>query len=300
MPQSANPNLLVGFETSDDAGAIVLPSGEVLLQTMDFFTPIVDDPYVYGQIAAVNALSDIYAMGGKPISVMNIACFDPDLAPAETWALVLAGMADKTLESGAVCVGGHTVVDREPKFGMAVTGLVARDRIWSNNRAKPGDQIYLTKPLGTGIITTAAKQDDCSADQLREAMSSMIMLNTFVESDVQSVNCATDITGFGLMGHLYNVSRASQVRIEIDFAKIPMFGGVEELIRAGHTTGGALKNQEFVGDAFQSASGLPPWCVDLVFDPQTSGGLALFSSTPIKGAILIGRVTPGKPGIDLN
>lgn len=299
MPASIHPDLLVGFDTRDDAGVFRLSDTKALVQTIDFFTPVVDDPYAFGTIAAANALSDVYAMGGTPVTVLNVACFDPDAAPAEVWAAILRGMADKTAESGAVVVGGHSVEDREPKFGMAVTGFVDPSQMFTNALAKPGDRIYLTKPLGTGIVTTAAKFDGCSPDELDAAIRSMACLNQDAAAIGlrEGVRCATDITGFGLVGHLWNVARASGVMIEIEAQRLPTLPGVERMVAEGFTTAGAVKNRDAVGDALVFEEGLAPWLRHLVLDPQTSGGLALFTSGVIAGATEIGRVTAGEPGI---
>lgn len=270
---------------------------------MDFFTPVVDDPFAYGQIAAANALSDVYAMGGKPLTVMNIACFDPDLAPPDVWAEILRGMAEKTIEAGAVCVGGHTIVDKEPKFGMSVTGIVDPDRIWTNAGAKVGDDIWLSKPLGTGIVTTAAKFDKCTADELQSAVESMSRLSRSVCEAVQRnhddfrVACATDITGYGLGGHLYNIVRGSNVNLEIDHASLPLLPGVQRMVADGCTTAGADRNAEFVGSHITFAEQVPTWIKALTFDPQTSGGLAILSKKTIPGAKKIGRVVEGPAAI---
>lgn len=302
MPRSANPNLLVGFETSDDAGVFLLPDGRALVQTMDFFTPIVDDPYAYGQIAAANALSDVYAMGGHPLTVMNIACFNPLAAPAVVWADVLRGMHDKTVEAGAVCVGGHTVEDNEPKFGLSVTGLIDPGHVWSNDRARPGDEIWLSKPLGTGIVTTAAKQDKATDSELAAAVTSMAMLNAgardaalgVVAGDGNpAVSCATDITGFGLVGHLFNVARASGVRITLWASELPVLPGVERLVAEGCTTGGAEKTRGYLAERLQVGGSVPDWLHAVALDPQTSGGLAVFSTVPIEGSTRIGMVEAG-------
>lgn len=301
LPRSANPSLLVGFETSDDAGVFRLSDGQALVQTVDFFTPIVDDPYAYGQIAAANALSDVYAMGGQPLTVLNIACFSPSAAPAEVWAAVLKGAYDKTTEAGAVVLGGHSVEDDEPKFGMAVTGLVDPSRMFANTEARVGDAIWLTKPLGTGIVTTAAKNDQCPPESLEAAIQAMSHLNREASELglAAGVRCATDITGFGLAGHLFNVARASQVSIRLEAGALPLLPGVEQMIAAGHTTGGAGRNRAFLGEAFSVSAGVPEWLVDVALDPQTSGGLALFSREPIHEATLIGEVVAGEPGIIL-
>lgn len=301
LPASVHPSLLVGLENRDDAGVFALSETQALVQTVDFFTPIVDDPYQYGQIAAANALSDVYAMGGRPISVLNIACFDPAAAPAEVWANVLRGAYDKTSEAGAVVLGGHSVEDSQPKFGMAVTGLVDPNRMFVNTNAEAGDLICLTKPLGTGIVTTAAKNDLAIDVELAEAIASMATLNARASQiglDA-GVRCATDITGFSLIGHLYNIARASNVSIEIDSSALPLLPGVERLVAAGCITGGSFKNREFLGDSFSAGPSVPEWLVHVAFDPQTSGGLALFSRARIEGYAEIGRVTGHGAGITL-
>lgn len=299
IPISADPNLLVGIENRDDAGVFLLSPDMALVQTVDFFTPIVDDPYAYGQIAAANALSDIYAMGGRPITALNISCFDPKAAPAEVWAAVLKGAYDKTVEAGAVVVGGHSVEDDEPKFGMAVTGVVDPSRMFANTGAQPGDRIYLSKPLGAGILTTAAKWDQCTPEELAAGIDTMSQLNgdaAQVGLEAQ-VRCATDITGFGLAGHLYNVARASGVSIQIDSSSLPLLPGIQRMAEEGNTTGGAKKNLDFIGDAISFGDAVPPWMRDVILDPQTSGGLALFSSIPIDAYPMIGQVVQGPPGI---
>lgn len=299
LPKQTHPDLLVGFETSDDAGIFRLSQDQALVQTMDFFTPIVDDPYAYGQIAAANALSDVYAMGGRPITAMNIACFNPASAPAEVWSRVLQGMYDKVAESGAVIVGGHSVIDTEPKFGLSVTGMVDPRRMFANTGALPGDAIWLSKPLGTGIVATAAKSDACTEDELALAINAMSRLNADAsERGLElGVRCATDITGFGLLGHLSHVARASSVSIELDAASISVLPGVERMIEAGMTTGGAVRNREFVAPILEVDERVPSWLMEVVSDPQTSGGLALFTAQVPAGMTRIGRVLEGPAGI---
>lgn len=294
-----NPNLLVGFETSDDAGVFRLSDDLAVVQTLDFFTPIVDDPYAYGQIAAANALSDVYAMGGRPLTVMNIACFDPSAAPPEFWAQILKGAYDKTEEAGAVVVGGHSVEDPNPKFGMSVTGVVNPNHVLSNDRAKPGDRIFLSKPLGTGIVTTAAKRDGCTQVELAAAVSSMSGLNKVASENALAAGaqCATDITGFGLAGHLWNVARASKVSIRLRANVLPLLPGVPEMISKGYVTRGATKNRDHVGPAFHLGQGVEEWLVAVAFDPQTSGGLAVCTDSDLEGSIEIGLVSTGEPEI---
>lgn len=300
IPTSADPNVLVGLDTRDDAGVLRLDDERALVQTVDFFTPVVDDPYSYGAIAAANALSDVYAMGGTPISVLNIACFDPSSAPAEVWADVLRGAHDKTMEAGAVVLGGHSVEDPQPKFGMAVTGWVHPGRMFANTNAQVGDRIYLTKPLGTGIVTTAAKFDKCSEEELAAAIASMATLNRHACEMGQAVEvrCATDITGFGLVGHLYNVARASGVRIRVRSADLPVLPGVRGMVAGGCLTGGAAKNEAFVGDALSVSPAVERWLLEVALDPQTSGGLALFSRVPVE-APCIGEVVEGPVGVEV-
>jgi len=299
IPLSTDPNLLVGLETRDDAGVYRLSQDIALVQTVDLFTPIVDDPYAYGQIAAANALSDVYAMGGRPVTVLNIACFDPKAAPAEVWAQVLKGSFDKTVEAGAVVVGGHSVEDDEPKFGLAVTGVVDPDKMFTNTAARPGDHIYLTKPLGTGILTTAAKWDQCSAEELQAGIDSMARLNRDAAEIglTHGVRCATDITGFGLAGHLFNVARGSEVTIEIDSAALPLLAGIQRMANEGNTTGGAKNNEAFIGENLAFSEAVPQWLRDVILDPQTSGGLALFSAKEIPGLPKIGVALEGAAGI---
>lgn len=301
LPASVHPDLVVGFDTSDDAAVFRLSDQTTLVQTIDFFPPIVDDPYAYGQIAAANALSDVYAMGGTPVTALNIACFDPDSAPSEVWSAVMKGMADKCQEAKCVLVGGHTVQDPMPKFGLTVTGILTTQNVFKNTQAKQGDKIYLSKPLGTGIITTAAKFDESSEKQLQQAIESMSKLNSeasrvAIENEVQ---CATDITGFGLAGHLWNVAKASNVTIEIEAQKLPMFEGLYPLIEKGNITAGSKRNKQFVGDSLVISSHVPAWMLEVVFDPQTSGGLAMFSKSKINDFQEIGKVSAGGPKIIL-
>jgi selenide,water dikinase len=301
LPTSTNPNLLVGIDSRDDAGVFRLSDDQSLVQTLDVLTPIVDDPYAYGQIAAANSLSDIYAMGGKPITVMNIACFNPVAAPAAVWASVLKGAFDKTTEAGAVVIGGHSINDKEPKFGLSVTGLVNPAHMFTNDQAQPGDWIYLTKPIGTGIISTAAMKEICPEEPLAEAIRWMTLLNREA-SEIglkYGVKCATDITGFGLAGHLYNVARSSKVSIEIEASKVPLLPGFPDLVTEDAFSGGLINNESFAGPFTTFASSVPEWLQKLIFDPQTSGGLVLFSPHEIPDVPRIGRVVSGETHINV-
>ena len=299
MPKSTNPDLLVGIETSDDAGVFKLSPTQALVQTVDFFTPVVDNPYDYGRIAAANALSDVYAMGGRPITVLNICCFNPDAGKPEIWARIIEGMRDKTLESGSVIAGGHTVENVQPLFGLSVTGIINPETVFRNDQAEPGDDIYLSKSLGTGIITTAHKYDKCTDEELATAVESMALLNAAAATAAHKagVRCATDVTGFGLAGHLFNCAKASDVEIQIDSSTLPLLPGVQRLIEAGTVPAGATKNRTFLGDNLVFCQDVPHWLQTIVIDPQTSGGLATFSKTPVAGAVKIGRAVSGTPRI---
>lgn len=276
---------------------------------MDFFTPIVDDPYLFGGIAAANSLSDIYAMGGTPLTAMNIVCFPIDTAPPEMLGQILRGGYDKTTESGAVLVGGHSVEDPEPKFGMAVTGAVHPSKVIANSSAKPGDRIVLTKAIGTGVVTTAAKYDDCEPEAFEAACNSMMTLNA--DASAAAVACdvraGTDITGFGLAGHLYRLALASGVGIEISAMSIPLFPHMKEMVGRGHVTRGSVQGFEYLGNSLV-AENVEESLLHLMFDPQTSGGLALCVSTErlerliqeltdrqVLVRAVIGRVTDGPP-----
>ncbi len=301
LPKQLNANVLVGFDSRDDAGVYVLPNGEALVQTIDFFTPVVDDPYSFGQIAAANALSDVYAMGGRPLTALNVACFDPTAAPSEVWAAILQGMAQKTMEAGAVVLGGHSVEDDEPKFGMAVTGIVMPDAVISNRLAKVGQVIGLSKPLGSGIVTTAAKFDKCSDEELSFAIETMSELNGRSSEIAVSagVRCGTDITGFGLVGHLWNIARESQVRIEVNLGDLPLMLGVERMVREGCVTGGSAKNRGALGGNLVVNEGCDAWRIEVAVDPQTSGGLAVCHEEILEGYVGIGRIVDGDPAIVL-
>lgn len=301
LPPQTHPDLLVGFDTRDDAGVIRVPGQPhlALIQTMDFFTPVVDDPNAYGSIAAANALSDVYAMGGTPITAMNIACFDPESAPGEVWAQIFLGMAEKCAEAGATVVGGHSVEDDEPKFGLSVTGIVDTGRVFANSNGKPGELIFLSKPLGTGIATTAAKFDKAYPDEIEAAIKTMSMLNRDAMEIAQSKNarCATDITGFGLVGHLWNIAQASNVKIIIEAHKLPVLPGIERMVMEKCVTGGSRKNREALGKYLTIQAGVPNWLQELVVDPQTSGGLAVTSNENIEQSVQIGHIEAGKPEI---
>lgn len=235
-------------------------------------------------------------MGGRPITVLNIACFNPVAAPATVWAEVLKGAFDKTVEAGAVVVGGHSTMDKEPKFGLSVTGLVNPNTMFTNDNAKPGDRIYLSKPLGTGMVTTMTMKEKCPAYLLEQAIASMTKLNkdACAIGLEHGVRCATDITGFGLAGHLLNVARSSEVTIEVDTASLPLFDGLQDIVCDDAYTAGLYNNEIFTEPFTKFDESVPEWLQKVVLDPQTSGGLALFSQEEIEGLPCIGRVVEGE------
>ena len=309
MPSHADSRVIVGRETFDDAGVFVLRDDLALVQTVDFFAPIVDDPYTFGQIAAANALSDVYAMGGEPLTALAIVGFPAGKLPTSVLTDILRGGQDKVHEAGAVVVGGHSIIDEELKFGLSVTGQAHPSRLLTNATARPGDRLVLTKALGTGLLATAAKQGRLP-DAARDAMhASMSALNAVASRAalVHGITCATDVTGFGLLGHARNVARASGVTLRIDGGRLPELPGARELWRGGVRTGGAERNEAYMrpladwsrADAADRA---------LALDPQTSGGLLLAVPpgavagylSDVPGAVEIGAVeTPGESQIVL-
>ena len=277
LPKFEDPSLLVGFETSDDAAVYKINDEMAMIQTLDFFTPIVDDPYSFGQIAAANSLSDVYAMGGIPKICMNIVGFPSCLDPL-ILRDILKGGADKVKEAGALLVGGHSIEDNEPKYGLSCTGMVNPDKIWRNYGAKPGDVLILTKPLGTGIIATALKEELLDEAVVDNAIFIMSYLNRYSKevADNYSINACTDITGFGLLGHLMEMASASDVTIEINSGMLEFVDGAIDMARMGIIPGGAYRNREFVKSEVLGIEDIEEVVVDIMCDPQTSGGL-LFS-----------------------
>lgn len=269
--------LIVGFHGADDAGVVRLDAERALVQTVDFFTPVVDDPRMYGRIAAANALSDVYAMGGVPLSALNILCFPEGSLPEWVLAEILAGGQDAITEAEALLVGGHSVRDKELKYGMAVTGLVHPDRCWTNAGAQVGDSLLLTKPLGTGVLTTALKRELLGFEALEPAVRSMSLLNRGArDAAVQgTVHGATDVTGFGLGGHAWEMARASGVGLEFWWSSLPLLPGAAQAARDGAVPGGTRKNRRYPGEHLQIDERCPPEAADLFLDPQTSGGLLL-------------------------
>ncbi len=277
LSSSEDPNLLVGSSTSDDAAVYRLNDDLALVQTVDYFTPVVDDPYTFGQIAAANALSDIYAMGAKPLLVLNIIGFPIKLLPLEIMVEILKGGADKVKEAGAIVAGGHTIEDNEPKYGLAVTGLIHPGRVIKNAGARPGDILILTKPLGTGIINTAVKGKLADEPTGRAAVEVMTALNDRAGGVMFSlgVSACTDITGFGLLGHLYEMLSASGVGGRIYLKDVPILEQVRNLAETGLIPGGAYRNLEYLEEWLRWDEEIDETDRLILADPQTSGGLLM-------------------------
>lgn len=301
LPAPANPDVLVGFDTADDAGVFRLSAELALVQTVDFFAPIVDDPYTFGTIAAANALSDIYAMGGKPVSALSIVAFPGDGA-ADLLEAILRGGLEKMREAGCAILGGHSVADKEIKFGYAVTGTIHPDRIKTNAGARAGDVLVLTKAIGTGAISTALKKGIGETEPMETAIASMQTLNRAAcEAMLRfDVHGCTDITGFGLIGHAREMALASGVTLEIEAAGVPLLRGALDAIRAGAVSKGLRNNREFAECAVAARAGIDPELLTILFDPQTSGGLLIALPeadaegllAALAGARRIGRVLP--------
>jgi selenide, water dikinase len=288
LSRQTDPNVLVGFDTNDDAGIYLLAEGLALVQTVDFFTPIVDDPHLFGQIAAANALSDVYAMGGRPISALSIVGFPEKGDPAILEQIICGGIA-KMNEAKCSVIGGHSIRNEDMLFGYAVTGVIDPHRVWRNVGARPGDALVFTKPLGTGVITTALKKDRATPESLAAVVSAMTRLNRSAAAALQEIDeksaavrvihAVTDVTGFSLLGHAREMALGDpahgidSVSFEIDHAAFDYFPGALEAAREGHLSGGLKNNRAFIGDCAAFDAGVSPEHQDLLFDPQTSGGL---------------------------
>ena len=289
-----DPNLLVGFDKSDDASVYKVSDDLALVQTVDFFPPIADDPYLFGQIAATNALSDVYAMGGEPKLCLNIMAV-PESMPSEAVHQMLRGGYDKVYEAGALITGGHSILDDEPKYGLAVTGFVHPDRVLTNAGARPGDVLVLTKPLGIGILTTAAKAGMASAEGIALAEKLMTTLNKSAR-DVMvryRVHACTDVTGFGLLGHACEMAQGSDVELEIDTAAVDLIPEAVEQARMGVLPAGMYRNRKFAED-YVDAGGVELCRQDVLYDPQTAGGL-LMAVAPEDAEALLAELTPCVP-----
>jgi selenide,water dikinase len=301
LARQHDPNVLVGFDHADDAGVYQIAPDQALVQTVDFFTPIVDDPYTFGQIAATNALSDIYAMGGKPLTALALVCF-PDKADLEILQQILAGGLSKMIEAGCTVIGGHSIRDEETKFGYAVTGLIHPKKVLANQGAKPGDSLVLTKALGTGVISTAIKKDKAKQEWIDAAVQSMTTLNKRAAEVITgnpgatsghagtaalgrpggqspaagfNVHAMTDVTGFGLIGHAREMVVASDVSLELYASRVPLLNGALECVRAGYIPGGLNNNRDFAECLVEYEGSVLDDVRALLFDPQTAGGLLI-------------------------
>jgi selenide,water dikinase len=311
LPVPTDPRLLVGTSTGDDAAVYKLRDDLAIIVTTDFFAPVVDDPADYGAIAATNALSDVYAMGGTPLLALNLVAWPAeDVLPPSVLTEVLRAGGEKVQEAGALTGGGHSVRDVEPKFGLAVVGTVHPDAVMTNAAGRPGDRLVLTKPLGTGVVSNALKLEQAPPETLATAIAWMTTLNRAASEAAAraSVRCATDVTGFGLLGHARNIARASRCGVEIDTAALPVIDGVEALVERGLIPGGSRRNLDYADTWTEWSSGVTPLRRILAADAQTSGGLLLAipetgldalcqdlaaSGTP---AFVVGRLTEGAPG----
>ena len=299
IPPTTDDRVLVDFRTADDAGVFAWESGPALVQTVDFFTPIVDDPYIYGEIAAANAVSDIYAMGGRPLTALAIAAFPKEGLESGTIREIFRGGFDKLREAGVALLGGHTVQDQEIKFGYAVTGSIDPARILTNGGARPGDVLFLTKPLGTGIVGTAIKFDRAAPPLADEAVRSMRTLNRAAAEAIHklpadAVHACTDITGFGLAGHATEMARASGATLVVDAACVPLFTGVLD-IASRNRSGGLGTNQDHFAGAVRVEPGVAAEFEWLLYDPQTSGGLLIASAADAADAVAAALAEAGVP-----
>ena len=297
----------MGYQTSDDAGIYRLTDELALVTTADFITPPVNDPYVYGQIAAANALSDVYAMGGRPLTCLNLVCFPSNKLPQEVLQQIIAGAVDKITEAGAVLAGGHSVENDEPKFGLAVTGVVHPEKYWTNSGAQAGDVLVLTKPIGSGVLFNANLKNWVSSAAMDACVDVLLVLNKTAAEVMQglTIHGVTDVTGFGLAGHAMEMARGSGVTLEIDVDRLPIMAEALAMYRKGMNTGVNAYNRRLVSDHTRIEKDLPSWHEEIIFDPQTSGGLLvslpenqaglLLDALAHKGAppaAVIGRVQP--------
>ena len=291
LPLISDPNVIRGMESLDDAGVYKLSDELALIQTIDFFTPVVDEPYAFGQIAAANALSDVYAMGGKPLTAMNVVCFSTESMDISVLKSILKGGVDKMREAGVVLVGGHSIDDTELKYGLSVTGTVHPEKLVTNSGARVGDKLILTKPLGIGIISTALKAGVVNKELAGKVTKCMATLNNKASELMQEigVHACTDITGFGLLGHAIQVAESSQVGINIQFDSIPFFPEAGEFAKQGLCPAGLHRNREFYSASVKIAKELPDYMQDILFDAQTSGGL-LICLAPRKAELLLNRL----------
>ena len=314
LPQSEDENLLVGYNTSDDAGVYRLSEELALVTTADFITPPVNDPFVYGQIAAANALSDVYAMGGQPKVCLNLLCFPSKLLPHKDLEQIIAGALSKISEAGAVLAGGHSVEDDEPKFGLSVTGLVHPDKFWTNAGAQPGDALVLTKPLGSGVLFNANLKRWVSESAMQHCIEALICLNKGAAEIMRKydIHAVTDVTGFGLGGHGLEMAKASNVKLRLKMADLPLFDEAIAMYDKGMSTGVNSHNEKLIGAYLEYEKEFSASQKQMILDPQTSGGLLAalpadqaaelvkdLAQIPTPAAVIIGEVisSGGKPGL---
>jgi len=294
--------VLVGFDTADDAGVYKISATQALVQTVDFFTPIVDDPYTFGQIAASNSLSDVYAMGGRPLSALAIVCF-PDKGDLDVLQQILAGGLSKMMEAGCTVIGGHSVRDPEIKFGYSVTGMIDPQKVWANSNAQILDALILTKGLGTGVISTAIKQGKARQSWIDAATESMTTLNAraaeVAASGKFTVHAATDVTGFGLIGHAREMAAGSGVSLRIDSAKVPLLEGALDCVRSGFIPGGLKNNREFAECLVGYEANVPEEIRTILFDPQTAGGLLLSVARSDADSLVTALNNSGVPAVEI-
>jgi selenide,water dikinase len=297
LPLEKDPNLLVGRETSDDAGVYRLTADMALVQTIDFITPVVNDPFDFGRIAAANALSDVYAMGGRPLTAMNVVCFPTRNMDKTILGEILRGGLEKIHEAGAVLVGGHSVEDSEIKYGLSVTGLIHPDRVLTNASAQAGDALILTKPLGTGVVATAIKAGLISTSDERAAIESMATLNRKAAELMVSlaVNACTDITGFGLLGHALEMAAASKVCLILQAASVPLLPQARDLVEMGLVPAGSYANRNYCNHRIQQRKPVDPVVLDLLADAQTSGGLLISLPEDQAQSLLVNLIENGVP-----
>lgn len=310
LPRQTDPHVLIGFDTADDAGVYQLAPDLALVQTVDFFTPIVDDPYTFGQVAATNSLNDVYAMGGRPISALSIVGFPNTGRDVDVLERIMQGGLAKMQEAGCAVIGGHSIGDDEIKFGYAVTGLIHPARVWANVGARNGDRLILTKPIGTGVIATALKQQKASAAAVNALIESMTTLNRRAAEIALGfeIHAATDVTGFGLLGHTREMAVGSKAGVVLESVQIPFLPEAVDYAHQGYLPGGLHRNRDFIAGCVEFAGGVSEDMRSLLFDPQTAGGLLLSTAAPDAARLLdalrqagipsaeIGHVTPkGQP-----
>lgn len=302
LARQHDPNVLVGFDTADDAGVYQLTPELALVQTVDFFTPIVDDPYVFGQIAATNSLSDVYAMGGRPISALAMVCF-PESGDVKLLEDMLAGGLSKMMEAHCTVIGGHSIRDEEIKLGYAVTGTIHPQKVLANSAAQPGDRLIFTKAIGTGVISTAIKRAQADFTWIRAAVRSMTTLNKaaaeVIASGNYSVHSLTDVTGFGLLGHIREMAIGSNVSVQVHASQVPLISGALECVRAGHVPGGLKSNRQFAEGCVEASADVPQDLLALLYDPQTAGGLLAAVSPTDAGPLLTSLRQAGIDAVEI-